>query len=436
MTADLAALYDAHLATLGRAHAALLAELQLDALVIAAGGPVLKNRFDDQHWPQATTPAFAHWLPLPEPDAVLVVTAGARPRLIRVVSDDYWELPPRAESEHFWAGFDLIELRAAADAGAHLPTGRVAVIAPSAELPFAAPGPVNPPAVVAAVEATRTRKTTYEIHCLAEATRRAVAGHRAAASAFTGGEPSELDLQLTYLAGSQQDDADTPYKNIVARGVHAAVLHWVTYDRRRGAGPDSLLVDAGARYLGYGSDITRTWVRGTGEAVDRFRALVDAVDRLQQRVCAEIRAGQPYEALHDRCHQLLAEALVELGVGRASPDALVARGVTRALFPHGLGHSLGVQVHDVGMRLRAPRPENRFLRNTSTIEPGQVFTIEPGCYVIDALLAPLRADDRAELLDWAAIDALRPFGGVRIEDDVVITDHGVRNLTREAWAAA
>ena len=109
--------------------------------------------------------------------------------------------------------------------------------------------------------------------------------------------------------------------------------------------------------------------------------------------------------------------------------------MTRALFPHGLGHSLGVCVHDVGMRLTPPRDDNPFLRNTSAIEIGQVFTIEPGCYIIDALLAPLRADDRAELVDWDAIDALRPFGGIRIEDDICIVDGGIVNLTREAFAA-
>ena len=128
----------------------------------------------------------------------------------------------------------------------------------------------------------------------------------------------------------------------------------------------------------------------------------------------------------------MAAALVELGIGKGDPAALVERGVTRALFPHGLGHSLGLQVHDVGMRLRAPRPDNRFLRNTSTIEVDQVFTIEPGCYVIDALLAPVRADDRRDLLDWDAIAALRPFGGVRVEDNVVVTATGVHNLTRAA----
>ncbi|MEO8549921.1 MAG: M24 family metallopeptidase, partial [Kofleriaceae bacterium] len=102
----------------------------------------------------------------------------------------------------------------------------------------------------------------------------------------------------------------------------------------------------------------------------------------------------------------------------------------------GLGHSLGVCVHDVGMKLVPPRSENKFLRNTSTIEVGQVFTIEPGLYFIDGLLAPLReVAPLAGLLDWGAIDELRPFGGIRIEDNVVVRADGVRNLTREAFAA-
>ena len=98
------------------------------------------------------------------------------------------------------------------------------------------------------------------------------------------------------------------------------------------------------------------------------------------------------------------------------------------------GHSLGITVHDVGMKLRPPRADNPFLRNTSKIEPGQVFTIEPGVYVIEGLLGPLRADDRKDLLDWAAIDELRPFGGIRIEDNIVVQEAGIRNLTREAFA--
>ena len=106
-------------------------------------------------------------------------------------------------------------------------------------------------------------------------------------------------------------------------------------------------------------------------------------------------------------------------------------GITRALYPHGLGHSLGLQCHDVGCALVKPKQRNPYLRNTSTITEGQVFTIEPGIYFIDALLAELRAKPEARLVDWTAVEALAPLGGVRIEDDVVVEAAGVRNLTRE-----
>ena len=130
-----------------------------------------------------------------------------------------------------------------------------------------------------------------------------------------------------------------------------------------------------------------------------------------------------------------ADAAREAGADHVGADELVDKGVTRALFPHGLGHSLGVTVHDVGMKPRPPRPENKFLRNTSVIEIGQVFTIEPGVYIIDPLIKPLQAEAATRgLVDWAMIDELRPFGGIRIEDNVVVEAHGTRNLTREAFA--
>jgi Xaa-Pro dipeptidase len=211
----------------------------------------------------------------------------------------------------------------------------------------------------------------------------------------------------------------------------------VSYQRRPSGRPEtSFLLDAGARVLGYGSDITRTHVRGTGAAARKFAELVARIDRVQEDVCARIEVGMEYEALHDHAHVLLAGALRDVGLSTASADELVARGVTRALFPHGLGHSLGVVVHDVGMKPRAPRADNPFLRNTSAIEVGQVFTVEPGCYFIPALLDPLRADDRRVMLDWPLVDELAPFGGIRIEDDVVIGATGVVNLTRQAFAAA
>ncbi len=427
------ATYAEHLAYLQRGYEAALAAHGFDAVVLCSGAAAMRNRFDDQSWPLSPTPAYAHWCPLPEPDAYVIVRPGKKPQLVRTVVDDYWETPAPPESEHFWAGFELVEVKPGL-AGDALPGGKVAVV--TRDQGTSPPGTVNPPALIAALDVLRTKKTAYEIACLAEASVRAAKGHRAVAKQFAAGGVSELELHLSYLLATEQDDAAAPYKNIVALGQHTAVLHYVAYQREKVAGDTSFLIDAGAKVLGYGSDITRTYVRGDGAAARRFSNLLVHVDAVQQDICRRIRPGMQYEDLHDESHRLLAVALRELGIGRGSAQELVDRGITRALFPHGLGHSLGITVHDAGMKPRPPRPENKFLRNTSTIEVGQVFTIEPGIYIIDGLLGPLQADDRRDLVDWSAIADLRQFGGIRIEDNVVVQANGVRNLTREAFAAA
>jgi len=167
---------------------------------------------------------------------------------------------------------------------------------------------------------------------------------------------------------------------------------------------------------------------GGGAGAAAFAQLVSGVEAMQQRLCAQVRVGMPYEQLHDESHRQVAAILREVGISRLPADQLVSRGITRAFYPHGLGHSLGLQCHDVGCALRPPREDNPFLRNTTDIAPGQVFTIEPGLYFIDALLAPLR---QSPDIDWKLVDALAAFGGIRIEDDVVVQDQGSRNLTRE-----
>jgi Xaa-Pro dipeptidase len=126
---------------------------------------------------------------------------------------------------------------------------------------------------------------------------------------------------------------------------------------------------------------------------------------------------------------------------RVSAEETLAKGYTHPFFPHGIGHHLGIQVHDVAGRQKDPSgtpapppPEHPYLRNTRTIEPGHVFTIEPGIYFIPMLLRPFRSGPDASAFDWDAIDALTPLGGVRVEDNVVVTAAGPRNLTREHLA--
>jgi len=428
---DLATLYGAHARALANAYAAAATSSGFDAVLIHSGALARKTTFDDQDWPLRLTPHFQHWLALSEPDGFLLVCAGKRPQLFRPRNMSFWEQLPSPPAGFFFDHLDVIDVAKWEDVRGSLPAGRVAFVGERqdrAEALGFAPDARNPPALMTKLDALRTIKSAYEIACIEEANRVAARGHEALRAAFAGGETNELRLHLMYLGATNQDDPETPYKNIVATGRNAATLHHVTY-RKDASGAPSLLVDAGATCLGYCSDITRTWVRESdkSEASSRFLGLVKAVESMQKALCEAIAVGQKYEALHDRSHRMTSAILREIGVVKhLSVEEIDARGISRAFYPHGLGHSLGLQTHDVGCAVTKPRADNPFLRNTSVIEPGQVFTIEPGVYFIEMLLAPLRQGELAKYIDWT----LAPLGGVRIEDDVHVRERGIDNFTR------
>jgi Xaa-Pro dipeptidase len=265
-----------------------------------------------------------------------------------------------------------------------------------------------------------------------EATAIAAPGHRAAEAAFRDGA-SEYDILAAFLGGCRQTELELPYGAIVALNEHGATLHYQHCDRAAPRPRDvhSLLIDAGCSHNGYACDITRTW----SYRDDAFAGMVADMDRLQQELCESVRPGVAFPDLHRRTHHGIAELLARWELVRMSPADMVGGGVTFAFFPHGLGHLLGIQVHDVGGHMADDRgtplqppvdfPKIRFLR---TLEPGQVVTIEPGVYFIDSLLEGLRA--RNVPVNWNRIDELRKFGGIRIEDDVLVTADGCENLTR------
>ncbi|GGX79110.1 hypothetical protein GCM10007160_02970 [Litchfieldella qijiaojingensis] len=291
---------------------------------------------------------------------------------------------------------------------------------------------LNPEALTVALDELRVRKTPYEVACLRKANARAFAGHLAAREAFDAGA-AELDIQLAYLAASRQRESAVPYQNIIGVNRHAGVLHYQHYDLHPVQWHYSLLVDAGHRYRGYCADITRTWAGR--EASELFEQLIEGVTRLQRRLIDSLAPGHSYLALHERMHRELGELLAGHGIVRCSADAAVAQGITRAFCPHGLGHLLGLQVHDVAGRRLAdgsslPAPaDHPALRLTRELEAGMVLTIEPGCYVIPMLLAPLRDAEAGRDIVWETVESLAPHGGIRIEDNVVITPDGHDNLT-------
>ena len=161
------------------------------------------------------------------------------------------------------------------------------------------------------------------------------------------------------------------------------------------------------------------------------------MNALQLELCEAVKPGLAYGELHHEAHLKIAGLLQRADLVRAEPEEALSLGLSRPFFPHGLGHHLGLQVHDVGGHLAdadgtlAPPPEQHpYLRNTRTIESGHVFTIEPGLYFIEMLLREFRSGEHSERFNWSLIDELAPLGGIRVEDNVVATDEGHRNLTR------
>lgn len=439
MNDALAALYPQHLATLRERADTALARGGFDHLVVPAGRPITKF-LDDMDYPFVVNPHFKHWLPLTDaPGSWLVYTPGEKPKLVFLQPRDYWHVVPEAPSGYWVEHVDIVVVRKAEDAIAELPAmlSRCAIIG-DASCDSAAVCANNPPLVVDHLHYHRAYKTPYELELMREASRLGARGHRAAENAFREGA-SELGIHQAYLAAVGQIDAELPYPSIVCLNDHGAVLHYTHFDRTPPARSLSFLIDAGASASGYASDITRTYAaRGETE----FQSLVDAMDAAERSFAAKVRAGQSYPELHVHAHHVLAGVLREHGFIRMSAESAVESGVTSAFFPHGLGHGIGMQVHDVGGFQASEtggtiaRPQGHpYLRLTRELEAGMVVTIEPGLYFIDMLLAELKDKPFANDIDWAKIDRFRPYGGIRIEDDVVCTADEPENLTRDAFAA-
>ena len=434
-----AALYPQHLAELQARAAEALQRGGFDHLLVPSG-TLHYQFFDDRDYPYAVNPQFKAWLPLTRaPGSWLVITPGMRPKLLFLQPHDYWHVVPAAPSGYWVEHFDIVTIRTPEEAARHLPkeSARCAILGE----PQGAVGdyiPTNPVPVVAYLEYHRAFKTPYEIAMMRAASRIGARAHRAAERAFRAGA-SEFGIHLAYCQAAGQDANDLPYGNIVCLNEHAAVLHYTDRDRIPPTQARSFLIDAGASFGGYASDITRTY----SAQADEFAALIEAVDAAQLKMCDAVRAGTDYRQLHLDAHLALAGILKDFGVITVSPEAAVQTGVSSAFFPHGIGHGIGLQVHDVAGFAESdhggtiPKPDGHpYLRLTRVLEPGMVVTIEPGLYFIDMLLDELKAKGQGDAVDWDRVDAFRPCGGIRIEDDVVCTEGVPLNLTREAFATA
>ncbi|MEW6734643.1 MAG: Xaa-Pro dipeptidase [Acidobacteriota bacterium] len=439
---ELTDLYQQHVKTLQANYAVALNQvkaqgLALDGVLLHSGSDIYYFA-DDQHIPFHPVPHFAHWLPLEGPNHFLLIQPDQPPRLIRNVPRDFWYETPVPTSNHWQACFDLVEVDSLEQARQQLPAlTHIAYLGNDAALAREwgiKEELIQPRTLMSRLDYNRSIKTAYEIACLRLASARAARGHKAAQAAFQAGL-SEREIHRDYLNAIEGGEADTPYGNIIALDEKAAILH---YQQKRGPQAVAgrlLLIDAGARAYGYCSDITRTYLRNGDDPV--FRALLDRMETLQRALVDQVRIGLSYVEIHRATHRGVADILSELEIIHLGAEEIFTRRFTHPFFPHGVGHFLGIQVHDVAGHISDPAgtpapppPEYPFLRNTRTIEAGQVFTIEPGFYFIPMLLEPYRQGEESKHFNWPLIDRLSRFGGIRIEDNIHVTQSGPENLTR------
>lgn len=205
--------------------------------------------------------------------------------------------------------------------------------------------------------------------------------------------------------------------------------------------PQVLLLDAGCEWNNYASDITRTTPIGNGgKFTKEAREIYSLVLKMQNDSIDALKPGVHWDNIHLECHKTLVKRFLELGIFKGNEDEVLRSGVSAAFFPHGLGHSLGLDVHDVpsaskpdekfNMTIPEESRQNpefyRYLRLRLPLEAGMVLTVEPGVYFSPHLLAPVRS---SPYINQDVLAKYESVGGVRIEDVLLITENGSENLT-------
>ena len=440
MNSDLRNLFSSHIATLRERADAALEACGLDHLLIYSGS-LHYGFLDDNPYPFKVNPHFKRWVPVTDnPQCLLVHSPGKKPKLAFYSPVDFWHKTHPVPDDFWTEHFDIQPVSKIDEASALLPAKleRAAFIGEWQPL-FEdwGIGNVNPEDLVHNLHWHFAWKTGYEIECLREANRLGARGHVAAERAFRAGA-SEYEIHFEYMKASEHTESQLPYGNIIALNENSATLHYQHQARTAPAERRSFLIDAGCTFNGYASDITRTYSAND----DEFQQLINRMEKSQLAICDAVRPGMNYAELQVLAHRHVAEILLEFGIVSGAVDELVESGVTRPFFPHGIGHYLGAQVHDVGGKIAdskgkpIPQPADQpFLRLTREIDVDQVFTIEPGLYFIDSLLDELKAGGGGKAVNWKRVDEFRPFGGVRIEDNIRVTENGHENLTRPALDA-
>ncbi len=441
ITSELQPIFTQHVTNLLERHQQLMQKYDFDHIVIPSGE--LRYVFqDDMTYPFKSNAYFKWLVPFTNhPNCFLSIPQSGKPQLIYYVPKDYWHAVPDLPDENLFSQFDIHIITKSEQAKNLLPSSS-AKVAYLGEAPgsfeLSSNTQILPEPLLSELHWLRAYKTDYEKVCLYKASLNGARAHNAAKNAFYAGK-SELDIHHAYVQAIGTKESDLPYGNIVALNEHAAVLHYTEMQTLKFSENDlrSFLIDAGGRHNDYASDITRTY----SYRDDAFAEMIQSMDDKQLEVIAAIKPGDSYIELHKLAHVKVAEVLKEFKVINVSVEEAIESQITSTFLPHGLGHHLGLHVHDAGGHQaspigghNAPPSPHDFLRNTREIEVGNYLTIEPGLYFIPQLLADLKEGGHSSSINWSVVNEFLPFGGIRIEDNVFITENSVENFTRQAFA--
>lgn len=287
-----------------------------------------------------------------------------------------------------------------------------------------------------AVIALRSVKSAEELAQMDLAVKTSMKMH---AAARAHAAPGQLEAEVAGLIEGIAISANgrLSYPAIVTRNGHVLHNHYHGNVLKQG---DLLLIDAGAEATsGYAGDITRTFSVGA-EMSAKQQAVYDIVQKALTDCTAALRPGVTYQSVHLDAGRIIASGLRDLGLMKGDVDEAVAAGAHALFMPHGLGHMIGLDVHDMedlGEDLvgyddkvkRSPQFGTRSLRLGKALRAGYALTVEPGIYFIPALIDRWAADGTcADFINFSALDAYRDFGGIRLEDNVVVTETGHRVL--------
>lgn len=291
------------------------------------------------------------------------------------------------------------------------------------------------PKLLEAFDESRVTKDEFELNLLRKAAQITDNSHMAVMSAMPiQKNEGHIHAEFVYHA-MRQGSKNQAYDPICCAGTNAGTLHYVKNDEDI-EGRLLVLIDAGAEWQTYAADVTRVFPL-TGEWTKESREIYELVLDMQKQALDKIRPGINYEELHIQAHRILINKFLELGIFKnGTADEIFESGLSAAFYPHGLGHMLGMDTHDPAgwANYEDPDPKLRYLRIRRVLEENMVLTVEPGCYFNNFLIDPHRngqeSTSAVSYLDEEVLKKYMPVGGVRIEDDIVVTKDGHENFTK------